>query len=148
MTTQFVQAEVLPGAWKLPDNEVWNIPEGGEERFDIKTTGYGWNLVTDIRGLACTLDGRIFGYRNMHHPKESGYQMEGKVSIGGKKVRAFTSSRLFERPDGSLIDVAILVVCLPDREEDDVHGEKCQVVPGSVCDLTALSGCSVREARG
>jgi len=143
MTTQFVQAEVLPGAWKLPTNEVWNIPaEGGEERFEIKTTGYGWNLVTDIKGLACTLNGKIFGYRNMHHPKESGYQMEGKVSIGGKKIRAFTSSRLFERPDGSLIDIAILVVCL--KEEADDQGGASELAPGTVGDLGKVPGCGLR----
>jgi hypothetical protein len=110
---KFAQAEKHPGAWKLPDNDIWNLPtEGGEQRFEIDTVG-PWQVVKTVRGLAVDYNGRVFGIRSMHAPKESGYNMEGRVSVGGKKYRAFTSSRLFERPDGSLIDVAILYVCFP-----------------------------------
>jgi hypothetical protein len=122
MKPLYVQAIVSPGAWKLPDNPLWNIPDAGEDRFDITTTGSGWNIITKIRGLAiAALDrdpltsepskGYVFGYRTMNRPKESGYQLEGRISIGGKKYRAFTSSILFERSDKTLCDVAVLYVC-------------------------------------
>ncbi len=109
MAKDYVQAIVAPGAWRIPPNPIWNLPpEGGELRFEIETTGYGWNLVKSIRGVAATLGGKIYGPRNLIRPAESGYQMTGYVSIGGKKKKAFTGSQLFERPDGSLIDVAVL----------------------------------------
>lgn len=108
----YVLAEVRPGAWKLPHNDVWNVPsDTNEVRFDMESTGYGWNVLTRLEGIAVTMDGRIFGKRKLMNFRESGYQMEGRVSIGGKKYRAFTSSKLFEREDGSLCEVAVLVVC-------------------------------------
>ena len=64
-----------------------------------------------LQGLAIDLEGRVYGVRKMSRPTESGYQMEGRVSIGGKTYRAFTSSRMFERPDGSLVDVGVFIVC-------------------------------------
>jgi len=107
----FARAEVYPGAWKLPHNDVWNVPDDVHElRFEFETVG-PWSIIRKLRGIAMTLDGKVFGERSLLNPKESGYQMEGQVSIEGKKYRAFTSSQLFERPDGSLCDVAMLVVC-------------------------------------
>ena len=41
-------------------------------------------------------------------------QMEGQVSLGGKKYSAFTSSQLFEREDGSLVDVGVIFVRMSD----------------------------------
>lgn len=108
---KFAQATTNPGSWLLSDNDVWSIPKtGGEQRFDVETTGYGWNLLTKLRGLAVSLDGKVYGMRAMNRPKESGYQQMGRVSIGGRMRKAFTSSKLFERPDGSLINVAVFIV--------------------------------------
>lgn len=115
----YVQADKGAGSTKLGVNELWNIPDApiNEVRFDIETLG-PWQVVSKVRGLAMTLDGKIFGMRNMRAPKESGYQLEGRVSVGGKKYRAFTSSTLFERDDGSLCDVATLVVSGFDKRRD------------------------------
>jgi len=113
---EFAKAGVSPGAWKLPPNDVWNIPEDTEVRFDYETVG-PWQVVRSLRALAVTLDGKVFGNRALSNPRESGYQMEGRVSIGGRKYRAFTSSHLFEREDGSLCDVAVLIVCNFPKED-------------------------------
>jgi hypothetical protein len=86
------------------------IDESGDCRFSITTTGHGWNVITSIRGLVIDFKTReVHGVRTMHHPKESGYQMTGRVSVGGKKVRAFTSSTLL-RVNGRLISVAVLYI--------------------------------------
>lgn len=85
----------------------------GSRHFEITTTGYGWNLLTGLRALAVELteDGAIiWGDRSMISPKESGYQHEGRVSVGGKRLRCFTSSKLFNI-EGQLTDIAILYVC-------------------------------------
>ena len=109
--TTYTQATTAPGAWTLAHNDVWSVPEtGGEIPFEYETQG-PWQIVRKLRGLAVTLDGKVFGMRNLQRPRESGHQMEGRVSVGGKSYRAFTSSKLFERPDGSLIDVGALIVC-------------------------------------
>ena len=106
---KYAQAEVGPGEWVLPKNNVWNLPTGRSEvPFDIELFhGRIMNLV----GLAVTQDGKVFGYRLLQEPKESGYHMGGRVTVHGKKYRAFTSTKLFRRSDGSLCDVAILMVC-------------------------------------
>jgi hypothetical protein len=49
----------------------------------------------------------LYGLRKLSQIKQSGYALEGRVSIRGKKYTAFTSSQLFE-VEGKLIDVAII----------------------------------------
>ena len=103
-----------PGARTLPPNDVWNIPDKVDDvRFDFTTHGL-WRIVKSIKGLTMDRSGRIYGIRTLTNCRESGYQIEGRVSIGGKKHRAFTSSQLFQRSNGSLCDVAVLYVCIPD----------------------------------
>jgi hypothetical protein len=73
-----------------------------------------WQVVTKVRGLAVRRQGNlawIYGLRTLSQARQSGYQMEGRVSVGGKRCRAFTSSMMFEREDGSLCNVAVLEVC-------------------------------------
>jgi hypothetical protein len=121
-TPVFEPFEVFPdaGAWRLPEDAPWRIPDD-DEGFDVVNEGRWMGRVVKIRGLAITsfdfnevtstpARGFVLGYRNLLDPKESGYQIEGRVSIGGKKYSAFTSSRIFERPDRSLCDVAVLYV--------------------------------------
>ena len=105
-----VQAIKSGAVYRLPHNPLWNIPAGDEVRFDIQTFG-PWYIIRSIKGLAIDEHGTIYGIRTMTDCHESGYAQEGRVSIGGKKRRAFTSSQLFQREDGSLCNVAILYVC-------------------------------------
>ena len=49
----------------------------------------------------------FFGKRKLTNLKQSGYELDGWVSIGGKKYSAFTSSILIEI-DGKLINVACI----------------------------------------
>lgn len=97
---------------ELPANTVWNIPESpvNEVRGDMKHSG-PWQIVTGYRALAIDMHGRVYGMRSLSNPRESGYVLEGSVSIDGHKYRAFTSSKLFHRTDGSLCEVATLHVC-------------------------------------
>lgn len=125
----YVEAEGGAGSWTLPDeNPVWNIPKDENEiHFEMEFTNNPYHqVIRSLKGLAVSCkfgeysqqyDRRVYGMRTLLNPKESGYQLEGRVSIGGKKYRAFTSSTLFEREDGSLCDVAVLHVCFPKNEE-------------------------------
>lgn len=54
----------------------------------------------------------VFGMRTLWACRENGYALEGRVSVGGKTVRGFTSSQLFELPDGKLINCATIHACL------------------------------------
>jgi len=49
----------------------------------------------------------IFGPRTMTNVRQGGYELEGFVSIKGKKYTCFTSSKLFE-VEGKLINVAVI----------------------------------------
>jgi hypothetical protein len=40
--------------------------------------------------------------------KQSGHHLEGQASIKGKKVSAFTSSQLWQLPDGRLFETATI----------------------------------------
>jgi len=116
-----VQAEVFPGKWRLPENKIWNVPETGNNfRFDLvdrdTTVRVSMAAIRSLRGLAVTLDGKVFGLRQMSKLEEDGLVLRGRLSIDGKQRKAFTGSRLFERPDGSFCDVAILIVHIPEEE--------------------------------
>ena len=90
------------------------LPPGtakGERRLDIETRG-PWGIVSKITGLAVAKEPngvRVYGDRSLLKPRESGHDMEGRVSIDGKSYRAFTSSQLFLH-QGKLVDIAILYV--------------------------------------
>jgi hypothetical protein len=93
--------------------------DAGEKRFTMTHVG-PWNICKTITGLAMTCkfgahSSRkgiiLFGDRTMTNPTESGYEMEGRVSIKGKKYRTFTSSTMFELEDKKLVNVATLFVC-------------------------------------
>jgi len=111
----------------LPLNDVWNVPDApiNEVSGTLKTqeTQGPWYIPVSYRALAMDMHGRVFGVRTMSRPRESGHALEGRVKVDGKSYCAFTSSRLFARPDGSLCDVAILYVYgTPDMQWSDPAG--------------------------
>ena len=53
----------------------------------------------------------LYGERNLSNAKEDGYCLSGSVSVGGIKRRGFTSSQLWQLPDGRLIETALIHVC-------------------------------------
>lgn len=89
-----------------------------EIRGEVETRGV-WHIVSSYRALCIANEydktsmftkissTTIFGKRRLSRPKDSGYHLEGYVSIGGKKYSAYTSSTLFE-VDGKLINVATI----------------------------------------
>jgi hypothetical protein len=101
-------------------------PGTGEIRGALRTSG-PWRIPVSYRALAMstvyTPDEQrrysaeqektvALGMRTMSNCKESGYALEGRTSIAGKKYRSFTSSQLFKFPDGKLVDIAIIFVCM------------------------------------
>jgi hypothetical protein len=109
-------------AWSTDYHFPESAVAAGELRGKLKTYG-PWQLPVSYTALAVEyteVDETHFspyyptailhGLRTMSRPRESGYVLEGQVSIDGKKRRAFTSSALF-LVGGKLVDVAILYVC-------------------------------------
>lgn len=103
--------------------------EAGEKRGEATTFG-PWSIVRTYRALAVTATWKpgpthdyvaeytLHGDRTMTRPRQGGYELEGHVSIGGRKLSAFTSSILFELPDGRLIKVAV-IHCRTKKEAGD-----------------------------
>lgn len=101
------------------------VAAASDVRFEIETRG-PWSIVSRVAGLAVepiawggwdgkhATEWRIYGKRSLAKPHSCGYDMEGTVSIAGESRRAFTSSALFELPDGRLINCATLYVCRPE----------------------------------
>jgi len=90
--------------------------EAGEKRFETET----WGCYKVVRTLRAVVECGEFGehsamtwqqfypVRTMSNPQQSGYDMEGVVSLGGIKSTCFTSSQLFELPCGKLVNVAVI----------------------------------------
>ena len=95
----------------------------GEQRGNMETYGM-WQTISKYEALAVeyvediekkhfeaySVEAIIHGARSLLKPKECGHELEGYVSIDGKRRRAFTSSALFV-VNGKLLSVAILYVC-------------------------------------
>jgi len=90
----------------------------GESRLIVKTAG-SWQVPVSAFGLVVSFDYEaskkalgqplfVYGKRTLTNWKQCGYEAEGKVSINGKKRRAFTSSKLFRLPDNSLLSGQVL----------------------------------------
>ena len=93
--------------------------DAGEKRGELKTYG-PWSIPISYKALCMSMVNTYpdfpsithskisYGIRTLTNLRQSGYELEGRVSINGKKYSAFTSSQLFELPDGKLIDVAVI----------------------------------------
>lgn len=112
------------GAIKITETQLASFDIQAEDaRGDLETFG-PWHLPIRFRALAVsyvfspnhwaetvTLTVTLYGLRTMYHLRQSGYCLEGRVSVGGHKRRGFTSSQLWELPDGRLIQTEIIHVC-------------------------------------
>lgn len=91
-----------------------------EQRGNLKTFGV-WNIPVSFKTIAisakyevteghfskCCTEKTVYGIRTMTNVRQGGYELEGYVSIGGKKYSCFTSSELFE-VNGKLINVSVI----------------------------------------
>jgi len=89
-------------------------------RGELKTHGV-WQLPVSFKAIAMSgklgipeghfsqtfVEKTVYGMRTMTNLRQSGYELEGYVSINGEKYTCFTSSQLFE-VNGKLIDVAVI----------------------------------------
>ena len=113
---KFAQAFAGLGPWKLSKNEIWSIPENPKVHFKIEQE-------SDFASLSNSLIGKIISITALvinHHGKVYGIQkaieikedkdglFNGQIFINDDKVKCYTGSKLFEREDGSLCDVAVL----------------------------------------
>lgn len=81
---------------------------------ETKTIG-PWNIVKSYKALTVSaifsenkvIQKTIYGIRTLTNIRQGGYELNGYVSINGKKYSAFSSSQLF-RVEGNLIDVATI----------------------------------------
>jgi hypothetical protein len=58
----------------------------------------------------------LWGRRTMSDPRESGYVLEGRASLGGAKRTCFTSSQMFRLPDGRLLETATIHCRKPEAQ--------------------------------
>lgn len=104
------------------------IGADGDAHFEMEQRG-AWGQISKITGLAISQEFpehrgterteaesglTVYGVRTMSNPRESGYEMEGYVSLNGKRYSAFTTSHQF-RIKGELVDVACLHVRKKER---------------------------------
>ena len=110
----------MPYASKYDHTVVWpdDLPPpsgitGGERRFVMVEERSGWGRLRKLTGLAVAKHGEqgvtVYGDRPLKDFRESGHDLEGRVNVEGKTLRAFTSSQLF-LVRGKLVSIAILYV--------------------------------------
>ena len=104
--------------WGIPSDDI----DKGKSRGNLQTIG-PWQIPLSYRALAVSArwdsskgyttvkSKTVFGVRSLSACRQEGYCLEGRVSVNGKTYRGFSSSQLFELPEGKLIDVAIVFVC-------------------------------------
>lgn len=103
------------GSHELASNPVWNVPDKlGQVHGEFTHSHFPFASVRTYRALAIDCDGYVYGVRTLTNCRESGFDLEGQVSICGRKLRGFTSSKLFRRADRTHCDVAAIYVCVPD----------------------------------
>ena len=106
---------------KLTTEEAINLgisPTEEKQLGEMKTYG-AWNIPTSFKAL-CTSsifdkkmgytersETKLYGLRTLSKVRQGSYELEGYVSIKGKKYSAFTSSQMFE-VEGKLIDVCTI----------------------------------------
>lgn len=103
--------------------------EAGELRGTMTTYG-PWQIIHSYTAHACTATWKpgpagydyvdtytLHGPRTMSRPRQLGYCLEGHVSIAGQRRSCFTSSILFQLPDGRLIDIAVIHARTPRTQE-------------------------------
>jgi hypothetical protein len=110
------------GALKLTA-EQWQqyvSPNLEDQRGELETVGV-WSIPVAFKAPAVSAvfgeygfieTYTLYGPRTLSGCYESGYQLEGTVSVKGKKVRGFTSSLLCELPDGTLLETATIHACM------------------------------------
>tara|TARA_R100001463_G_scaffold135102_2_gene197988 strand:+ start:896 stop:1252 length:357 start_codon:yes stop_codon:yes gene_type:complete len=90
-------------------------PDTEKQSGEIKTTG-PWQICTSFKALCIsktfgkyseTKEIVLHGQRTISRPKNSGYNLDGYVSIKGKKYSCYTSSQCFNI-DGKTIEVATI----------------------------------------
>ncbi len=119
--------QYTPGAIKLTEAQARLLftdtdIEKGEQRGETKSIG-PWQIPVTYQAL-CTSNIfyrdtypvehgplHVYGKRVLFDLKASGYQLEGRVKVNGVSRRGFTSTQLFELPNGKLIDAAIIHAC-------------------------------------
>ena len=94
-------------------------PHYQDQSFDLETIG-PWYIPIKCKALAVSYTWAngftdtitLHGKRSLQKPRQESYHLAGTVSINGQTVRGFTSSQLFKLPDGRLLDVAVVHVCI------------------------------------
>lgn len=115
----------LPGGYPVPITaEQWLqyiAPELENQRGDLETRG-PWSLPVRYSAPCITLHWEktpyntqvaavtLWGRRTMRDLRESGYQLEGRLSLGGLTVSGYTGGQMFQLPDGALLEAEVIHV--------------------------------------
>ena len=94
--------------------------EAYQKRGELKAHGV-WNMPISYKAIVEHKDfdtGRVqvWSARTMYNVRQGGYELEGYISLGGKRYTCFTSSIMFEI-EGKLIDCACIFVRLNYKKE-------------------------------
>lgn len=117
MQSKFAQAIVNISCWKLPKNEIWNIPEKSikEVQFlvehlssDNDLTNFVIGKIISVTALVIDVTGKIYGIQKATEIEEDEICCYGQVSLNDTKIKCHAGSKFFEREDGSLCKVAVL----------------------------------------
>lgn len=115
------QFKLLVPGWKPGEDVRFKTEHYGPFRTLTKLVGVAiWhehdNYAAGTKNRGCIL----FGMRSLTSMRESGYAVEGRVSVLGRSFRAFTSSQLLQ-VDNELVSIACLFVCCGKVSADEMY---------------------------
>jgi hypothetical protein len=113
-----------------PEDADHNLPidKDGQLHFKVTTRG-PWSLIDSMRALAVETHGHalsygrertkaitVWGFRSLESPREDGYNYRGRVRVGGRRLKAFTSDQTITY-QGKLTSLAILYAFKRTKED-------------------------------
>jgi hypothetical protein len=76
----------------------WHLPV----RYIAPCLTYVWGEHSTIQSVT------LYGPRTLLRLRESGYHLEGQLSLCGRTVSGFTSAEMFRLPDGRLLETSVI----------------------------------------
>lgn len=109
----------------LKKHKLNSLPEF-DYKGELKHVEKNQQHIISFKAPVFDIHNNYYGVRSLTHTKQSGYQLEGFVSISNKKYPAFTSSKILEYPENKLVNIACIIVCFPHHIETQILCEILQ----------------------
>lgn len=109
-TDRYQLTHISPGCYAEPgEGSAWTLNSEHDIPVEVEHSRGPFASIVGVRAPVVDSKGGLYPPRRLQKCREEGYAVHGEVSLGGVKCRAFTSSVMFQRADGTLVSVGVLL---------------------------------------